>query len=97
LTPIILLPWAEDDILSAKEFYAGQSAKLGEEFLAEVAHTFGLLSDTPEMGRPLRRGERKLLVRRFPYSVIYRFEIKQIVVLAVAHHRQKPEFWAGRG
>ena len=35
-------------------------------------------------------------LKRFPFDVIYRVTPTQITVLAVAHHRRRPAYWAGR-
>jgi hypothetical protein len=39
---------------------------------------------------------RKAGLRRFPFHVIYRIEPMQIVILAIAHQRRRPAYWAGR-
>lgn len=44
----------------------------------------------------MRRGARKLLVRSFPYLVIYRALPEHVLVLAIAHQRRHPDFWLGR-
>ncbi|MCZ2135008.1 MAG: hypothetical protein LC098_06235 [Burkholderiales bacterium] len=39
---------------------------------------------------------RRTLMRRFPYSVIYRPESNGILVFAVFHHRRDPSNWSNR-
>lgn len=39
---------------------------------------------------------RKLVIRRFPYSVIYLEEAESIWVVAFAHQRRKPGYWLDR-
>jgi hypothetical protein len=36
------------------------------------------------------------MVKGFPFGVIYREGVSEILVVAVAHQRKKPEFWARR-
>jgi plasmid stabilization system protein ParE len=50
----------------------------------------------PEAGTPIRGAIRRWLIRRFPYSVIYREEESRIYILAVAHQRRRPEYWSDR-
>jgi len=69
---------------------------LGADFLAEMARSFSRLEANPEIGAPLRRGARKLVIRRFPYLIIYRLEEHRVLVLAVGHQRRHPDFWLGR-
>ena len=37
------------------------------------------------------------LLRRYPYSMIYRVEPASVLVVAVAHARRLPNWWQGRG
>jgi len=39
---------------------------------------------------------RRFLLRRFPYSVIYRVEPSRIVIVAIAHGRRRPGYWKER-
>ncbi len=46
---------------------------------------------------PVDHRHRRGLLRRFPYSVIYRVEPEGILVVAVAHSRRRASYWRGRG
>jgi hypothetical protein len=35
-------------------------------------------------------------MKRFPYSVIYRIEVDEILVIALEHHRREPRTWEHR-
>jgi toxin ParE1/3/4 len=37
-----------------------------------------------------------LLIKRFPYQLIYRVEADTITVYAVAHLKRKPGYWRDR-
>lgn len=87
---------AQADIRRAAGFYENEAPGLGAEFVSEVEHVFVRVSENPEIGTPLRSGARELLVRRFPYVVIYRVEPERVLVLAVGHQRRHPDFWLGR-
>ena len=39
---------------------------------------------------------RRLLLKVFPYRIIYRVEGEEIVVYAVAHVRRRPGYWRQR-
>jgi plasmid stabilization system protein ParE len=69
---------------------------LGDEFAAEIEHSVGLIASHPEAGSPQLAGTRRLQVRRFPYGLVYTERIEQLVILAVAHHRRRPEYWLRR-
>jgi toxin ParE1/3/4 len=96
VTPLVLVRAAQADIRKAALFYKRQARHLGTEFTAEIERTLSLVAENPEIGSPMRRGARKLLVRRFPYLVIYRVLPHHVLVLAVGHQRRHPEFWLRR-
>jgi hypothetical protein len=43
------------------------------------------------------RGTRRLLLQRFPFSIIYRVESTWVLVVAIAHQRRRPGYWRRRG
>ncbi|HYW06442.1 MAG TPA: type II toxin-antitoxin system RelE/ParE family toxin [Longimicrobium sp.] len=96
MTRLILLRAAQADIRRAAIFYKRQARHLGTKFTSEVEHAFSRVAENPEIGSPMRRGARKLLVRRFPYLVIYRVLPDGVLVLAIGHQRRHPDFWLGR-
>jgi toxin ParE1/3/4 len=96
VTPLVLLRAAQADLRRAARFYEGEAQGLGVEFLAEVQRAFAHLEKNPELGASLRRGARKLLVRPFPFLIIYRTEVERTLVLAVGHQRRHPDFWLQR-
>lgn len=92
-----LHPGAQEDIREAAEFYRGQAGTaLAQFFLAEFEHSVGLLLQHPGMGAIWRHGKRRLVTRRFPFSVVYTVIDDQVRVLAVAHHSRRPGYWRGR-
>ncbi|MBU1775437.1 MAG: type II toxin-antitoxin system RelE/ParE family toxin, partial [Gammaproteobacteria bacterium] len=49
-----------------------------------------------EAGAPVADGFRRVIVRRFPYSVVYRAKGEHIYIIAVAHQRRHPNYWSDR-
>ena len=75
---------AEEEMFEAARIYEDQAAGLGERFL-----------DLPQSGR--RVGElRRFPLRKFPFTLIYVLEGAGLVVVALAHNRRRPGYWAGR-
>lgn len=89
-------PLADQELSAAALFYHRQALGLGGEFLDEVEHVEQFLVAFPLAGRPLRGTIRRLALRRFPYDLIYEVQADQLWVLAVAHQRRKPGYWATR-
>ncbi|MCH8987221.1 MAG: type II toxin-antitoxin system RelE/ParE family toxin [Chloroflexi bacterium] len=78
------------------EFYESRLRGLGLRFLSAVKSAIERFSAFPESGSPLGGGLRKLILRGFPYSIIYLETGENILLLAVAHHYRRPEYWARR-
>jgi toxin ParE1/3/4 len=90
---VIATDSAEEDVLSAAVFYSEHSPDLPFAFLSELDRAYDLISENPEIGSPIGDGNRKVVLRRFPYFVIYRQEPDVCLVLAVAHQKRRPEYW----
>ena len=88
---------ASGELREAIHFYERQSPGLGNRFLAEVEAAVELLHQFPEIGTRVVGPLRRVLVSGFPYDLVYRLTGRnQIRILAVAHHRREPGYWAGR-
>lgn len=96
MKPLAFHPGAEAELAKDVEFYAERSRRLAEEFADAVYAALTFVRGNPDAGTPLRGAIRRWLVRRFPYSVIYREEQDRIYVLAVAPHRRRPGYWHER-
>ena len=67
-----LHPEAREDLREAAEFYRDNAgAALSQSVLAEFEHSVNLLLEHPRLGRKWRYGKRRLVMRLFPFSVIY--------------------------
>ena len=91
-----LLPPAEEEMTEAALFYEAANAGLGDDFLDDIQHAIDTIREHPELGPAVASGFRRMLVRRFPFSIIYAVEPGQVVIVAVAHQRRKPGYWKGR-
>jgi len=90
-----LLP-AEEEMTDASIFYENASRKLGSDFLDDVQHGIDIVRAQPLMGRDLGEGLRRILLSKFPFNLIYSLEPHEIVIVAVAHQRRRPDYWKER-
>ncbi|HEX7239831.1 MAG TPA: type II toxin-antitoxin system RelE/ParE family toxin [Longimicrobiaceae bacterium] len=95
MKPFRFLRPAREELLRAAERYERERTGLGADFLEEVEHAVDTARAHPEAGTPLVRGTRRILVRRFPFSVIFRDEAENSLV-AIAHHRRRAGYWIRR-
>jgi toxin ParE1/3/4 len=90
------LPEARAEFLSVVEQYAAVSLELAEDFVAEVENALARISAFPDHGSPYHGGTRRVVLRRFPYDVVYRSVDAGAHVVALTHHRRTPFYWKRR-
>jgi plasmid stabilization system protein ParE len=73
-----------------EDWYENQQSGLGAEFRDAVDDLFGRIRDNPLASPERYRGNRRALVRRFPYVVWYRLHEGDAIVLACIHGRRDP-------
>lgn len=87
---------AEKEMIDSRDFYDNLVWGLGKKFIIDVEFALQQIETIP-FAFPLKFTEYRIaLLRRFPYSIIYRVETERIIVLAVAHQKRKPFYWADR-
>ena len=89
-------PTASDEIVETTAYYESEVPGLGDRFIAEVESIIEVLCDQPNIGQSVGDKLRRILLARFPYSLIYSIESERIWVIAVAHHRRRPGYWQER-
>ncbi len=89
-------PRASEEIVETTAYYEGEVPGLGERFVNEVERIIEVLCDQPKIGQSVGEELRRILLARFPYSLIYSIEPERIWVIAVAHHRRRPGYWQDR-
>jgi plasmid stabilization system protein ParE len=88
---------AARELLAALQYYRDEAGALvAEHFDDSVRHALTRLVQMPELGSPAPAGLRTWPLRRFPYTLVYRVQTKEVVVIAVAHQRRAAGYWAGR-
>lgn len=84
----------------ASRWYDAQRSDLGLDFLRSIERVIERIEAAPRVGSPVPgvpdTDIRRVLVRRFPYHVVYIELPDRAQILAVAHHRRRPRYWIGR-
>ena len=91
-----LHPEAIAEAQAAYRWYRERNETAAEAFLAELDRAVELISEGPMRWPVYLHGTRRLLLRRFPFFVVYREVGEALQVVAVAHGRRKPGYWKGR-
>ena len=87
---------ASEEMVEASQFYALRSVGLGVDFLDDVQRVVDILRTQPLLGEDIDGGLRKSVLHRFPFTIIYSPEPKEILIVAVAHQRRRPGYWEDR-
>lgn len=81
---------------AAVRWYAERSEKASSAFLAGLERAIEAIALVPERYPASIPGTRRVLLRRFPFAVVYRVGEESIQVIAVAHGRRRPGYWRKR-
>ena len=94
--PVELHPEAGAEARDARRWYAERDAAAAATFLSALDRAIHLISQAPDRWPAYLHGTRRVLMRRFPFCVIYPRLPDRVLVVAVAHERQKPGYWQAR-
>ena len=87
---------AEEEMTEASIFYEAASDGLGSDFLFDIQISIDNVREHPHSGNPVGGGLRRILLHRFPFSLIYSVEPDSILIVAIAHFGRRPGYWKGR-
>ena len=96
MKPVDFHPDASQEANDAVDYYDELKAGLGDDFRIELHSALARLRHNPQMYAVETGAIRICPLHRFPYSIYYEETAARIWVAAVAHHRRRPGYWAGR-
>ena len=96
LAKVTFHPGASDDYAAAYSWYHDRGTTLAANFETEVDRGVRLISQNPLRWPKFDNQRRRFIVRKFPYSIIYELQDEDVVVLAVAHGKRRPNYWQER-
>lgn len=97
LSPTILTA-AIRDLHEAAKWYETQSEGLGRDLVQQVEQAIDSACLMPLRFPEVHRGIRRVLVKRFPFGVYFRYEEESnaLIVFAIMHLRRDPKRWQER-
>jgi hypothetical protein len=84
---------ASIELADAIEYYEDQRPGLGYEFLSEVEAAINKIIQFPDAWTPLSKRTRRILLKRFPFGLLYHIQEDKAVVAAVMDLRRNPTNW----
>jgi toxin ParE1/3/4 len=90
-------PEALSEFLSSVSYYQAKAHGLGESFADYIQGAIDQIRKNPVIGSNYEAGTRKIVLRRFPFSIVYdESNSAEIIIVAIIHHRRKPGYWKER-
>ncbi|MDA0841437.1 MAG: type II toxin-antitoxin system RelE/ParE family toxin [Planctomycetota bacterium] len=96
MAELIYHPEALSEAREVAVYYESNRDGLGREFLKAVDAAIERIEQFPEAWRKISGDFRRILLRRFPYGIIYSYLNDVIYVVAVMHLKRKPGYWKDR-
>ena len=90
------LPGALGDLNEALAYYNERNPSVAQRFADAVRAEEQTILDFPEIAYSLGSKLRILRVTKFPYSLVYLPIEDDILIIAVAHHKRRPDYWKSR-
>jgi plasmid stabilization system protein ParE len=87
---------AEVELFRAADYYDDERPGLGGEFLEVVQTAFDSIAASPTRWPFVDARHRRRVLKRFPFSIFYRVVGPDVVVIAIAHHKLRPDYWTFR-
>ena len=88
---ILFRPEARAEALEAQAWYEARALGLGLEFARSLDAAVNQAARSPATFASIGWGGcRRVLLRKFPFLLIYRAQGTQLLVVAVFHHRRDP-------
>ena len=93
---VVFHPDAAEEFAEAFAWYSARSQAVGRRFEDEVERAVELIAESPRRWPVYDERHRKLLLRRFPYLIVYREFEGCLWIVAVAHGHRRPGYWRSR-
>lgn len=89
-------PDAEIEYRNALRWYLKHNIQAAIEFETEFEYLLRMICNNPNLFPAHDHRRRLSTIHRYPYSVVYEPSENRILILAIAHHRQKPDYFSYR-
>ena len=94
--PFRIHPAALDEAEVALDWYARRSTRAAEMFANELDWAIERISQHPKQYALHEFGTRRIVLKRFPYLVVFWETATGVKIIAVAHGHRRPGYWRDR-
>ena len=82
---------AREDIIEPADWYAGKEPGLNFYFIEQLEAIIEIILGNPKTYKRIYKNFRQAALKKFPYVVVYEYEIETIVIYSVFHAKQHPK------
>lgn len=90
------LELAKFEFHDAISYYKKEQIGLGKIFSDNIKTAISRIKSLPNLYPFIKKEVRKCTLHKFPYNILYVIEENEIVIVAIAHHHRKPDYWVHR-
>jgi plasmid stabilization system protein ParE len=91
-----LLDGAREDLRHAAQWYEERAAGAGAALVLAIDQAISKDLEAPKRWPALGASYQHYVLRRYPYSVVYRLCEDVVFIVAIAHHSRAPNYWRDR-
>ena len=92
---IDMLEEAREELIEAVSYYRESSITNALTFEKVINAAIDRIIENPER-YPIRKGYRRCVLVKYPYTVFYRILERGPQIVAVAHHKRRNMYWLSR-
>lgn len=87
---------AASEFKQAFTWYYERNSTIASEFADELIRSIQNVAEAPQRWPAHVAGTRKFLMPRFPFVIVYQDFPSVVRIIAIAHAKRRPGYWAGR-
>jgi plasmid stabilization system protein ParE len=95
-TVLVVRDEARRELVQARDYYDEQRPGYGELFAEAIEQEFTLLLQFEKIGKQVGGGIRRHTLIHWPYGIFYRVRGNELTIIAISHHRRRPDYWRSR-
>lgn len=89
-------PASPREIKAAHAWYLQQSVQSADGFYEELLPALDHVQRQPRLYPAHSHGTQRVMLDRYPFAIVYRELLNEIQIIAVAHAKRRPGYWARR-
>ena len=91
-----LISTAMEEVAETIAHYNEVGVGVSRAFMRDLDRAIDILRVFPLTGVSVDNGFRSFPLHQYPFTIIYKVENDELIIMAVAHQSRRPEYWRDR-